>query len=273
MRTLKKCIAFMLAVGLMISAMTVFASDSSSSGSSYIYNTSTNISVLDGGNYRYSGDTEPTSCNSQIAPKEGDVWTTSDGASRTYRSGYWAGGSSCDAAPVVGPAPLTGQEIAEMEAHAESAAVQGAAYDEGFTNVGDMYRAAEKSMSAGEYYNNVVTNTPGIENAITIGQGGNLVVNGEETNMTATISKVTNRAYVDSIRIEQEGTVLNVVDVQFPAVEATINFYTPGVADGVVIEAYRYDHGLWVDLEVVEVRADHVILNMQGSGVVAFIAK
>ncbi len=53
----------------------------------------------------------------------------------------------------------------------------------------------------------------------------------------------------------------------------TINFYTPGVTDGAVIEAYQYNKGLWVDLEVVEVRADHVVLNMQGSGVVAVIAK
>lgn len=272
MRTLKKCIAFMLAAGLMVSAMTVFASSSSSSG--FYYNTSTNISQMDGGGYRYNGTEMPSCSNAQIAPSKGDVWTDSvNGLSYTYGDCGWTAPSACEVAVQVGPEPLTAEEIVAMEAHAESSAVQGAAYDEGFTNVGDMYRAAEKSMSAGEFYNNVVTSTPGIENAITVGQGGNLVVNGEETNMTATISKVTNRAYVDSIRIEKEGTVLNVVDVQFPAVEATINFYTPGVTDDAVIEAYQYNKGLWVDLEVVEVRADHVVLNMQGNGVVAFVAK
>ena len=118
-----------------------------------------------------------------------------------------------------------------------------------------------------------MTSTPGIENAITVGQGGNLVVNGVQTNMSATISKVTNRAYVDSVRVEQEGTVLNVVDVQYPAVEATINFYMPSVTDEMEIVALQYNAGVWVNVEVAEVRADHVVLNMKGNGVVAFIAK
>ena len=67
--------------------------------------------------------------------------------------------------------------------------------------MGDMYRAAENNMSAGEFYNNAVVSTPGIENAVTVGQGGNLIVDGQVTNMSATITKVTNRAYVDSVRI------------------------------------------------------------------------
>lgn len=272
MKALRKGIAFILAAGLMVSAMTVFASGESSN--SLTYNTSTNISALDGGGYRYNGAEEPNSGNSEIKPSEGDVWTnTMDGSSRIYRSGYWWSPSACESAPEVGPAPLTQQDIAGIESHAESAAVQGAASDEGFADVGDMYRAAEKGMSAGEFYNNVVTSTPGIENAITVGQGGNLIVDGKVTNMSATISKVTNRAYVDSVRIQQEGTVLNVVDVQYPAVEATVNFYTPGVVGEMEIMALQYNAGTWVDVEVAEVREDHVVLNMKGNGVVAFIAK
>ena len=91
--------------------------------------------------------------------------------------------------------------------------------------------------------------------------------------MSATISKVTNRAYVDSVRIEQEGRVLNVVDVSYPAVNATINFYMPGITGAENIVALQYSAGTWVNVEVVEVRADHVTLNMMGNGVVAFIAK
>lgn len=270
MKTLKKCIAFVLAAGLMLSAMTVFASGESG----FYYNTSTNIGQLDGGGHRYNGSEEPTSCNSQIAPSKGDVWTNSaNGFSYTFGECGWEAPSPCETAPQVGAASLTQQEIADIQGRAETEAVQGAAYDEGFADVGDMYRAAEKGMSAGEYYNNVVTSTPGIENAITVGQGGNLIVNGVETNMSATISKVTNRAYVDSVRVDQEGTLLNVVDVKYPAVEATINFYTPGITGETQIAALQYNAGVWVDVEVVEVREDHVVLNMKGNGVVAFLAK
>lgn len=218
MKTLKKCIAFVLAAGLMLSAMTVFANESNARGC-----------------------VSPSLSSASTKPVE--------------------------------PAGKSPEDIAAIQQRAEADAVQGAAYDEGFADVGDMYRAAEKGMSAGEYYNNAVVSTPGIENAITVGQGGNLVVDGKVTNMSATISKVTNRAYVDSVRIEQEGTVLNVVDVQYPAVEATINFYTPGVLGGMEIVALQYNAGTWVEVEVAEVRDDHIVLNMKGNGVVAFIAK
>ncbi len=137
-----------------------------------------------------------------------------------------------------------------------------------------MYRAAEKNMSAGEYYNNVVISTPGIENAVTVGQGGNIVVNGVVTNMTAMISKVTNRAYVDSARVNYpEGRILNVVEVSYPGFDATINFYMPSVTAEMDIVAMQYSAGTWVDVDVAEVREDHVVLNMKKSGIVAFIAK
>lgn len=147
-----------------------------------------------------------------------------------------------------------------------------AAREAGFITTVDMYRAAERNMSACEYYNNIAINTPGIENSIPVGQGGGLVVDGEITNMTATINKV-ERSYVDSVRNMTEGTVLNVVNVQFPAREATINFYMPGIADDAEIIALQYVNGTWTDVEVTEIRADHVVLNLKQSGNVAFIQK
>lgn len=305
MKILRKCIAFMLAAGLMISAMTVFADseysyeeykgtmeDFNAYMNSYDYSSGGFVTTTDDGNKTYYGLFVPTN------PTVGTAWMdmnvaddgypnmtdyTFDGTNWvSYYGDVYSGpglsnvvsASLCDESTDAGSSgTLTPEDIAAIESQAESAAVQHAASDEGFTDVGDMYRAAEKGMSAGEYYNNAVVSTPGIENAITVGQGGNLVVNGVQTNMSATISKVTNRAYVDSVRIEQEGRVLNVVDVQYPAVEATINFYTPGITDGMEIVALQYNAGTWVNVEVAEVRADHVVLNMKGNGVVAFIAK
>lgn len=288
MRAVKKWLAFMLAAGLMVSAMTVFAEDSSNS---YGYDGDV-MGGEDGGSKSYSGNTAPTADNGL---KIGDFWWDKSNPNTTHYLKWdgsrWvnpdsAGGSSSDsgsdsdsksaaekAAEAQAKAEEAAMQAAQAQASREAVALAGAASDEGFADIGDMYRASQKSMSAGEFYNNVVVSTPGIENAVTVGQGGNLVVNGQVTNMSASIGKVTNRAYVDSVRIEQEGTVLNVVEVSYPAVEATINFYMPGITGEENIVALQYNAGTWVNVEVAEIRADHVTLNMKGNGVVAFIAK
>ena len=127
-------------------------------------------------------------------------------------------------------------------------------------------------QSAGEYYNNAVTDTPGIENTIPVAQGGNLIVDGVVTGMTATISKV-DGVSLDEISRVQPGRILNVVSVSFPATEATINFYMPGVEAGANIVALQYIDDQWVDVPVVEVRADHVVLGAVKNGKVAFVLK
>lgn len=305
MRTVRKVLAFMLAVGLMVSAMSVFAS------SDYSYNEIVQsdydyyradysqgglIQQLSDGTKLYWGIYPPSDA------EEGMAWENMETGSPTrydFKNGQWViyggteiydgghasgggSGSSDDSdsksaaekeAEARAEAEATKERLLQEEASREAVRLAGAASDEGFADIGDMYRATQKSMSAGEFYNNVVVSTPGIENAVTVGQGGNLVVDGQVTNMSATISKVTNRAYVDSVRIEQEGRVLNVVDVSYPAVNATINFYMPGITGAENIVALQYNAGAWVEVEVAEVRADHVTLNMKGNGVVAFIAK
>lgn len=300
MKTVRKVLAFMLAVGLMVSAMSVFASGG--------YNYTTAPSGVNLGDLDYSsgglvisrtneyGDWDDYYGNyppSDVDENKESYWldmSEDDGGWYRFEDGQWISGYDENGNPIVytgrfgpssssknksddGPRPLSDQDIAAINQRAEAEAVQRAANDEGFADLGDMYQAAEKNLSAGEFYNNAVTSTPGIENAVTVGQGGNLIVDGQVTNMSATISKVTNRAYVDSVRIEQEGRVLNVVDVSYPAVNATINFYMPGITGAENIVALQYSAGTWVNVEVVEVRADHVTLNMKGNGVVAFIAK
>ena len=39
-------------------------------------------------------------------------------------------------------------------------------------------------MSAGEYYNNAIVATPGVPNAVPMGQGGKILINGVPTNLT-----------------------------------------------------------------------------------------
>lgn len=216
---IKKIMAFTLAVGLMVSSVTVFAAESA-----------------------------PSSCASTIS------------------------GNSLEQSAPVEPAALTLEEIQGIIMQAETVALQATARDEGFADIADMQTAAAKNMSAGEYYNNAVVETPGIEEATPVAQGSGIIINGVVTNAMATISKV-DVAFVDSVRASVEGTVLNVVDVQFPAVEATINFYMPGVAADTDIVAVQYVDGTWVDVEVAEVRADHVVLNLKQNGKVAFLTK
>ncbi len=158
------------------------------------------------------------------------------------------------------------------QASREAVRLEGEAAELGFKNAAQMQDAKAAGKSADEYYNNAVVTTEGIENAVPVAQGGKLIIDGQTTNASATISKVSS-VYVDSVRAAREGTVLNVVDVQFPALEAVVNFYMPGVKAGDNITAAQYVDGTWTDVEAVEVRADHVVLNLKSNGVVAFLMK
>ncbi len=232
MKKIRKYTAFALAMGLMLSSATVMAAESSSSGMS-----------------------SSSSCSVSV----------SDNSSKSLSSEE-------KAAIAAAKEKAEAERAAQAEASREAVRMEAEAAGEGFENAAHMQYAQAASKSAGEYYNNAVVVTEGIEEAIPVAQGGNLVVDGQVTNMTASISKVS-VAFVDSVRAAKEGTVLNVVDVQFPSVEATINFYMPGVADGANIAAVQYTDGAWADVEVESVRADHVVLNLKGNGIIAFLAK
>lgn len=70
------------------------------------------------------------------------------------------------------------------------------------------------------------------------------------------------------------GKLLNVVKISFPGANyntATINFYLKGLANGAKVAVKQLVNGVWVDVEVVEVRADHVVLNLTNMGAVAFV--
>ncbi|MCM1039692.1 MAG: hypothetical protein NC434_10245 [Ruminococcus sp.] len=301
---IKKCLAFVCAAGLMMSALTVQAG-----GYSYINGSGIGSALDDptldysANGYYYSnsfpgpGAVGMVDVYTGIEPPataatgswfyhmeknssgeweykgdyafDGTYWVRDGGG---YTWGNAPGGDDSNPGYFSEGGYMTTEEFYQIRSHAEAIANQNAALDAGFSNVADMYKAAEKNMSAGEYYNNAVTSTPGIENATPVGQGGNLIVNGEVTNMAATISKV-NRTYVDSVRAVTEGAVLNVVDVQFPALEATINFYMPGVTGDAEVIALQYANGTWTDVEITEIRADHVVLNLKQNGIVAFIQK
>lgn len=172
---------------------------------------------------------------------------------------------------VVNAAPAA--DKVKAESTAQSIALHAEAISAGFEDMVDYQDAQNQKKSAGEFYNNVIMETPKIDMTTPVGQGGNLVVNGKVTNITASVFKV-DVAFVDSARrAVTDGVLLNVANVRFPVKEATVNFYMPGVAADANVTAIQYVNGSWVNVDVVEVRADHVVLDLEQNGVVAFFQK
>lgn len=174
------------------------------------------------------------------------------------------------------------KEKKEVAAPAPSEAVEASGTQpsyagEGFANASDAQAAAQRDLSAGEYYNNTVTSAPGVPNALPVGQGGKILINGVPSNLSTTLSRVSSEiaGSAQSQAASLGGRLLNVVGLKFPAANfnaATVNFYVKGLADGTSIAARQYVNGQWIEVDVVESRADHVILLLKGNGPVAFIA-
>ena len=136
--------------------------------------------------------------------------------------------------------------------------------------------ASEENKSVGEYMNNAVVAAPGLENAVPISQGGNVIINGAPSNQTFSVLKVLS-GHTDAAKAQAAaigGRVLNVarIDASVYFDTATVNFYMPGVTSGQNIQVYQYDYvsGQWISVAVAEVREDHVVVDMTSLGVLAF---
>lgn len=135
--------------------------------------------------------------------------------------------------------------------------------------------AADENKSLGEYMNNAITSMPGLENATPVGQGGNVIINGQPSNQTFSVFKPV-QAHVDSAKAQASslgGRVLNVVDVKASVSfeTANVNFYMPGITGAENVQVYHYADGQWYPVNVSEVREDHVLVDMTQLGVLAFI--
>ncbi|MCM1202058.1 MAG: hypothetical protein NC312_12590 [Bacteroides fragilis] len=184
---------------------------------------------------------------------------------------------SPSAAVVASTAPAAVAEPAAAEPAAAVTTSAPAFVDEGFTSAVDAQAAEERGMSANEYYNNAITSTPGVPDAVPMGQGGKILINGVPTNLTASLSKVSSTVASNAVAQAAAlgGKLLNVVNVNFPGANysvATVNFYVKGLASGTKVAARQYVNGVWIEVEVVEARADHVVLNLKGNGPIAFVA-
>lgn len=128
-----------------------------------------------------------------------------------------------------------------------------------------------------EYMNNVVTGIWAMDDVVPVGQGGKVVIDGVMTNQTFSVLKPElSRVYsAKDFAASVNGTVLNVVkiDSSVSGFEvANVNFYTPGITAERNVKVYMFDNDAWTELNVTEVREDHVVVDMTTpSGILAFI--
>lgn len=136
--------------------------------------------------------------------------------------------------------------------------------------------AAEENKTVGEYMNNAVTQIPGLDAVVPLGQGGHVIINGVPSNQTFAVMKPTaenvNLAKTQAAALG--GTVLNVAQIKAAVTgfdTATVNFYLQGIKAGQNIKVYQLVNGQWVELTVKEIREDHIVVDMTSLGTLAFI--
>lgn len=136
--------------------------------------------------------------------------------------------------------------------------------------------AADENKTIGEYMNNAVTEVPGLEEVVPLGQGGHVIINGVPSNQTFSVLKPV-RQDVDSAKAHAaslNGKVLNVAQVKASVTgfdTAQVNFYLKGLKSGQNVKVYQLVDGVWVELSVAEVRDDHVVVDMTSLGTLAFV--
>lgn len=136
--------------------------------------------------------------------------------------------------------------------------------------------AAAEGKTVGEYMNNMVVTVPGLDNAIPIGQGGHVIINGAPSNQVFSVLKpaLTNVNSAKLFAASLGGRVLTVARINASVngfQTARVNFYMKGVTAGQNIKVFQTVGGQWLEVDVVEIRADHVVVDMTGLGTLAFI--
>lgn len=136
--------------------------------------------------------------------------------------------------------------------------------------------ATAEGKTVGEYMNNAVATVPGLENVVPVGQGGHVIINGAPSNQVFSVLKPaladvnTAKSYAALLG----GRVMNVVRVNASVKgfqTARVNFYMRGVTAGQNIKVFRIVSGQCREVKVVEIRADHVVVDMTALGTLAFI--
>lgn len=175
---------------------------------------------------------------------------------------------------------LVGTMVFSTPVMAKEVGAPVAVYLEGSSDIGVpaiTVNAIEEDKLVQEYMANAVTGIWAMDDVVPVAQGGNVILDGKKSNVTFPVLKPElSRVYsAKDYAASLGGTVLNVVKIEthvsFGA--ANVNFYMPGItgAENIHVYAYNESTDAWTELTVTEKRADHVVVDMTGKGVLAFI--
>ena len=107
-------------------------------------------------------------------------------------------------------------------------------------------------------------------------QGGKIEINGGRSNVTFTIKAPSGGTVTsaNTLAAKVGGSLVSCIETSSPGVgfnAAKVNFFVGGVQAGDNITVYQAQNGSWVQLPVVEIRKDHVVVNMTRHGTLAFV--
>ncbi len=136
--------------------------------------------------------------------------------------------------------------------------------------------AAAEGKTVSEYMNNAVATVPGLDYVIPVGQGGHVIINGAPSNQVFSVLKpaLANVHSAKAFAASLGSRLLNVVRINASVSgfqTARVNFYVKGVRAGQNIKVFQKFDGQWLEINLVEVREDHVVVDMTALGTLAFI--
>lgn len=177
---------------------------------------------------------------------------------------------------------LVGTMVFSMPVMAKSMGSPEAVYLEPDSDVGNpciTVAAIDAHQLVDEFLANAITGIWAMDSVAPIGQGGKIILDGEKSNVTFILQKPElSRVYsAKDYAVSVGGTVCNVVkiDTHVGFDTANVNFYVPGITGNENIHVLQYNESSnsWVDLNVTEIRADHVCVDMNSVGTFAFIVE
>lgn len=175
---------------------------------------------------------------------------------------------------------MIGTMLFSMPVSAETLGAPEAQYMEPGSDVGDMsimMGAIDEHKLVDEYMGNVVTGIWAMDYVLPIGQGGKVILDGVETNVTFVLQKPElSRVYsAKDLAASMGEDLINVVkiDTHVGFGTANVNFLVPSIQAGEDFHVCQYDETTdsWVELNITEIREDHVCVDMDSVGTFAFI--
>ena len=175
---------------------------------------------------------------------------------------------------------LVGTMVFSMPVSAKSMGAPEAVYLESGSNVGEpciTVAAIDAHQQVDEYLGNAITAIWAMDYAAPVGQGGGVVLDGVQSNVTFVLQKPElSRVYsAKEVAASMGEELLNVVkfDTHVGFGTANVNFYIPTLGPDDDIHVCQYDETTdsWVELNITELRDDHLCVDVNSTGTLAFI--